>query len=254
MVNAETSVSMIGCKSRVGMLILGVIWVLPTASWAQSPAPLSRYDLYLYISDKTQNRDDRKIFYSESGRLAALYQGKCEHGKWSTTEEGALCWHVSGWGELPCEPYLSDGVSISVLQQGRSMPAPEIESGNRLECPLFGNATTLLTGVEPVEDFWDGLFNRKQTEDYLAGKTVVWGSGRGLYYADDFTLLKVWDGVASTGKWEVNENGAVCWHVPGWGPTPCESYYLKDGQLMVYLNKRHSQAAEHVVGNQIGNF
>ncbi len=218
---------------------------------AQAAKPFSRYDLYQYISGKTQRREDALIFYFDSGKLLARKAGECARGKWSTTEQGGLCWHVSAWGEQPCENYFSDGALISVVREGKNIPAPQLEDGNTLDCPLWASGT-VLTGVEPVEDFGDGLFNREQTRQLIAGKTVVMGPNRGLYYGADSRLEKNWDGVRSTGSWKIDEHGAVCWQLPGWGPTPCESYYLKEGEMMSWFNRKRSKARKHLEGNQLG--
>jgi hypothetical protein len=57
--------------------------------------------------------------------------------------------------------------------------------------------------------------------------------------------MKIWNGVRATGKWSVSDQGAVCWHVPGWGKTPCESYYYKGEELMAIFEGVHSKASKH---------
>ena len=104
------------------------------------------------------------------------------------------------------------------------------------------------------ENFTDTLLAKEETIDLLSGKTVIWGLGRGLYYSPDFKLMKIWNGVRGTGTWSVSDEGAVCWHVPGWGETPCEVYYYNGDELMVILEGTHSKASKHINGNTIGSF
>jgi len=66
--------------------------------------------------------------------------------------------------------------------------------------------------------------------------------------------MKIWNGVRATGIWSVSDEGAVCLHVPGWGKTPCESYYYKGKELMAIFEGVHSKASKHVEGNTIGYF
>ena len=55
------------------------------------------------------------------------------------------------------------------------------------------------------------------------------------------------------GTWTVTTEGAVCWHIPGWGPTPCESYYYTQNNNLMSVNlDKHRKAAKHVDGNQLG--
>ena len=75
-----------------------------------------------------------------------------------------------------------------------------------------------------------------------------------MYYAPDFTLKTVWNGVRKTGRWSVDENGGVCWRVAGWGPTPCEYYfYNNDGRLWARFGRQDSAAPEHVEGDRTGS-
>ena len=104
------------------------------------------------------------------------------------------------------------------------------------------------------EDFVNKLLNKEETIDLLSGKTVIWGPGQGLFYSPDLTLMKIWNGIRGTGTWSVSNEGAVCWHVPGWGKTPCESYYYKGEELMTIFEGVHSKASNHVAGNTIGSF
>lgn len=233
-------------------LIFG-IFLITELGIADETKSLSRGELYMYLADKTQHRSGWQIFYSSSGRLQALRDGQCDNGKWSTTEAGELCWHVTAWGERQCETYLHENDSVAYIRDQEKSPAPEIIGGNTTNCPpvLFGS--TVMTGIEKVEDFGDGLFSREQALELLSGNTVLWQSGRGLYYRENFTLAKSWDGVKSEGRWIVNAEGGTCWNIPGWGPTPCEFYYVKNEILMRYANKKHSMAGQHLKGNRIDN-
>lgn len=234
-------------------LMIGLSLLLVTGeSMSQESGSLSRGDLYMYLADKTQHRSGWQIFYSSSGRLQALRDGQCDNGKWSTTEKGALCWHVTAWGDRSCETYVREDESVKMLRGEEISTAPEIIEGNTTNCPPVIFGSTVITGVQKVEDFGEGLFSSQQTLDLISGNTVRWEPGRGMHYAADFTLLKSWDGIKSEGSWHINGEGAICWDIPGWGPTPCEFYYLKDGVLMRYTNRKHSEAGEYLKGNQAG--
>ncbi len=212
----------------------------PTAAISSDVKPFSRYELYLYISEKTQIRTEGKVFYSDAGTLQTRWQGRCLKGRWSTTDEGLLCRHVSVWEADACETYYHDGDGVSIVTDGVVSGAPELEKGNTIDCHALD--LTLSMAQSSPEEPIGGLLSRNQTIEFLSGKTAIWGPERGLYYAPDFTLIKTWDGVRSQGRWSVNEKGAVRWEIPGWGPTPCESYYYKGEVLMSVFNQRHQQA------------
>jgi len=226
-----------------------VFQLLPGVAISSDSSPLSRYDLYLYISEKTQIHPEGKVFYSDAGTLKTRWQGKYFKGRWSTTDEGMLCRHVSAWEADSCETYYKVGDKISMDRDGKTADAPDLEAGNTIGCDAL-DLTLSMDPASPAEPVGE-LFSRDQTIEYLSGKTVYWEPGRGLYYAPDFTLVKTWDGVRSEGRWRVDDQGAVCWEIPGWGPTPCESYYYKGDVLMTVFNQKHQQASEHLSGNKI---
>ena len=234
------------------------ICLISTGTMAESLSAdaksFTRFELYTYLSEKTQLWKEGSIYYSDSGTLQARWQDQCVKGKWSTTDDGTLCRHVTVWGEDSCETYYHDGGNVSMVKEGDTLPAINQEDGNTIDCNAFDLTLSMAGGSGDNNNTVKGLFTRTETIDYLSGKTVIWGAGQGLYYAPDFKLEKIWNGVSATGSWSVNEEGAVCWHIPGWGPTPCESYYLKGEQLMAVFKDKHSTAARHVEGNKIGSF
>ena len=208
------------------------------ATLPEDARPFTRAELYAYLSEQTQVRSDGGLFYSGAGILYVLRDGESFKGTWSTDDSGSLCWHVIERGTIPCETYYHTGDSVSVVFANVLSDAPSRQSGNTL--------ANLAPGTN--------LFATAETVKFLTGKTVIWGPGRGLYYAPDATLVKIWNGIRATGRWSVTNEGAVCWHIPGWGVTPCESYYFNGDELMVVNNEIHSKAAEHVEGNRIGTF
>ena len=223
---------------RLGMIALVAVVMTTAETLAEDARPFTRAELYAYLSDKTQVWSEGGIFYSGAGKLQTLRDGGREKGTWSTDDDGTLCWHVISWGEVPCEIYYHNGDAVSVVYEGKTSPAPEMQDGNTLD--------NLAPGSE--------RFSREKTLAFLSGKTVIRGPSQGLYYAPDFTLEKIWNGVRGTGTWSVSEEGAVCWQVPGWGITPCESYYYNDDELMAVVKGEHSKANEPVEGNKIGSF
>ena len=164
---------------------------------AEDAKPLTRAELYAYLADRTEVRDDGGAFYSEAGKLFLLKNGERHKGTWTTTENGEVCWHVISWPEVLCDTYYHNGDVVSIVHEGKTSPASERQDGNTLD--------NLAPGTQ--------MFAREETIAFLSGKTVIWGPSRGLYYAPDFTLEKIWNGVRATGRWSVTEEGAVCWHV-----------------------------------------
>jgi len=198
--------------------------------------PFTRAQLYQYLAEKTQIRKDGGTFHSDAGTLVILKKGKRYRGSWSTHDEGMLCWHVYDWGEALCEHYYHTAEGVKIVGDGVVLDAPEHQAGDTLK----------------LLESRSGLFSKADTVAFLSGNTVILGPGQGLYYGPDFTLIKIWNGVTGLGHWTVTDEGAVCWHIPGWGPTPCESYYYADNDnlMSIYLGK-HRKAAKHVQGNQL---
>jgi hypothetical protein len=136
---------------------------------------LSSGELYMYLADKTQHRSGWQIFYSNSGRLQALRNEQCDNGKWSTTEEGELCCHVTTWGERSCKIYLHDDESVTFVRDEEKRPAPEIIEGNTTNCPPVFFGSTAITGIE---NFGDGFFLASRRWNYCleircGGKTAM---------------------------------------------------------------------------------
>jgi len=197
---------------------------------------LSRSQLYLLFSGKTEERNNGATFYSDTGKLLSIEDGTRLSGTWSTNADGQVCRHFYPSNEVLCDTYYElDGL---IYKRGPSSSPQKPVS---------------LQDGDIVNDLYAGstYFSREETINYLADKTAVWGTRRGLYYSPDFTLIKIWDGIYGTGAWSVNEHGAVCWHIPGWGPTPCESYYYNGDKLASVFNGKHGRAAEHIMGNQL---
>jgi hypothetical protein len=221
---------------------------------ASDARPFTRAELYAYISEKTQIWSEGRVFHSESGTLLLLWEGKYGKGTWSTDDDGALCWHVWSWDEVLCRTFYHNDDVVSIIFNEVTSPAPELQEGNTLVNSAAKTESPARFVLGLRADFDNKLLTREEAIDLIAGKTVIWGPGRGLYYAPDLTLMKIWNGVRGTGTWSVSDEGAVCWHVPGWGKTPCESYYYKGEKLMVIFEGLHSKASKHVKGNTIGSF
>ena len=97
------------------------------------------------------------------------------------------------------------------------------------------------------------MFTRVETIVLISGKTVFWENGNGAYYSPDGNLDTKWEGEEETGKWSVTDEGAVCWHVPSWGYTLCESYFIGPDGLMAVYKGEVSQADNHREGNHLGS-
>ena len=165
------------------------------------------------------------------------------------------CAGMCGRGdEVLCQAFYHNNDVVSIVFNGETLLAPELQEGNTLVNSVAGLESPAKFVLGLSEDFVNKLLTKEQTTDLLSGQTVIWGPGQGLYYSPDLTLIKIWNGVRGTGTWSVSDEGAVCWHVPGWGKTPCESYYYKGEELMAIFEGVHSKASKQVEGNTIGFF
>ena len=221
---------------------------------ADDARPFTRGELYAYISEKTQVWSEGRVFHSETGTLLLLWKGQYGKGTWSTDDNGVLCWHVWSWNEVPCQAFYHNDDVVSIVFNEETLLAPELQEGNTLVNSAAGLESPEKFVLGLSEDFTNKLLTKEQTTDLLSGQTVIWGPGQGLFYSPDFKLMKIWNGVRGTGTWSVSDEGAVCWHVPGWGETPCEVYYYNGDELMVIFEGTHSKASKHINGNTIGSF
>ena len=147
-----------------------------------------------------------------------------------TRDEGTVCREISGQKDA-CETYYHNGDVVSIVTGEQTSLAPNLVEGNTVV----------------VKE----LYTKEQTLELVAGKTVVWDPNGGGYYAPDGRLYTLWDGERETDNWTVNDEGGVCWSVPGWGSTPCEYYYMgADGLTAVYKGQ-DSSASEHQEGNTL---
>jgi len=94
----------------------------------------SKDETIALVSGKTHAWENYNgAYYSPDFKLQTLWDGTKESGKWSVTDEGALCWHVPSWGNGPCESYFMgpDGTLMSVFK-GKEDEADELREGNVL--------------------------------------------------------------------------------------------------------------------------
>ena len=219
---------------------------------AEDGAPFSRGDLYSFIVNKTQALDDGGAYYADDGTLRLQMKGKTHTGSWSTRKTGELCWHVYDLGDVPCQLFLHDNGGVRIVRAGEPAGQPVFQDGNTLVADDMASvADETAQPKNPQKPDWN-FFSRQETIAFLAGKTSMREPGGRMYYAPDFTLHTNWNGVRKTGTWRVNDDGAVCWEVVGWGPTPCEFYFRKteDGILWARFRGRDTAAAEHVDGDR----
>lgn len=195
-------------------------------------ATFTRAELYAYLSENTQMRDDGDVYYSEAGTLETLVDGERTEGTWSTYDDGKLCRHIETM-EDSCEVYYHNGDDVSTDTAGMIALAPKIVSGN---------AVVVKT-----------MFTKEQMIELVSGKTVVWPPNGGAYYGPDGALDTLWDGAREDGKWEVTEEGKLCWKVASWGNTPCESYYMGAEGMRVVYDGKDLEADEFQEGNTLGS-
>jgi len=95
---------------------------------------LTKEETIALVSGKTHAWENYNgAYYSPDFKLKTLWDGAKENGKWSVTDEGALCWHVPSWGNGPCESYFmsADGTLMSVYK-GKEDVADELREGDVL--------------------------------------------------------------------------------------------------------------------------
>ena len=246
------NIKMLGIIAMVGVTMMSYKTMGDTLS--NDARPFTRAELYAYISEKTQVWSEGRVFHSETGTLLLLWEGKYGKGTWTTDDNGVLCWHVWSWDEVLCQAFNHNDNVVSIVFKEETLLAPELEEGNTVANLSVRGESSAKFVLGLSEDFDNKLLNREEAIDLLSGKTVIWGPSQGLFYSPDLTLIKIWNGVRGTGTWSVSKEGAVCWDVPGWGKTPCESYYYKGEELMTIFEGVHSKASKHVEGNTIGSF
>jgi hypothetical protein len=102
------------------------------ATLANDARPFTRGELYAYISEKTQVWSEGRVFHSEAGTLLLLWEGKYGKGTWTTDDNGALCWHVWSWDEVLCQAFYHNDDVVSIVFNGETLLAPELQEGNTL--------------------------------------------------------------------------------------------------------------------------
>jgi len=102
----------------------------PEEGWV----PFTQDELLEYLAGKTQVWDPNGgAYYAEGGKLDTLWDGVRETGRWSVTENGALCWHVSSWGTIECEEYFHVGSQVMYRYYGETGAVSERQEGNTLD-------------------------------------------------------------------------------------------------------------------------
>ncbi len=201
--------------------------------------PFTTSELYQYLAEKTQIRKGGGVFYTGLGTLISLEGGKRFEGTWGSYDGGVLCLHFEDREDRPCETYLHDGSAVAVVSGDSKMKAPKMLKGDQLTLLETGNSRQ--------------LYSKSQTTQLISGKTHAWENNNGAYYDPSGKLDTVWDGVKESGKWSVTDKGALCWHIPSWGKSPCESYFMgPDGLVSVYKGKE-GLADELRDGNVLGS-
>ena len=71
-------------------------------------------------------------YYQPDGKLFTIWDGEKETGKWSVTEEGALCWHIPSWVSGPCEAFYMGPAGLVSVYKGSENPADELREGNHI--------------------------------------------------------------------------------------------------------------------------
>lgn len=226
------------------ILALGVVQACSHATAEEGWVPFTQEELFEYLAGKTQVWDPNGgAYYAESGKLDTLWDGIREEGRWSVTENGALCWHVASWGTIECESYFHVGNNVMYRYYGETGAVSERQEGNTLN---------ILQASDVVLDIERDLFKPEETMALVLGKTEMLGSDGAIYYSPDQSLTTVWNGVQHTGTWSIDDEGGVCWNVLAWGQEPCRYYYQAVDGLMVFQNGRDVAAEGFREGNTTG--
>ncbi len=213
---------------------------LPEEGWV----PFTQDELFDYLAGKTQVWDPNGgAYYAEDGKLDTLWDGVREGGRWSVTENGALCWNVSSWGTIECESYFHVGSQVMYRYYGETGAVSERHEGNTLDIMQAGNV---------VLDIDRDLLGPEETMALVSGMTEFLGTDGAVYYAPDQSLVTIWNGVEHTGTWTIDDEGGVCWKVTAWGQEPCRYYYQADDGLMVFHNGRDVAAKDFQDGDATG--
>jgi hypothetical protein len=150
---------------------------------AVNATPFTTGELYMYLSEQTQDRDQGGVYYSEYGTLVALADGKREEGNWASYDSGKLCREIDG-KEDSCEIYYHNGDVVSIVADGNTKIATKLLAGNKLDYLETGAAKK--------------MFTQEETTALVSGKTHAWENYNGAYYSPDGKLYTIWDGEQET--------------------------------------------------------
>jgi hypothetical protein len=198
--------------------------------------PFTTGEMYNYFADQTQVREGGGVYYSDFGTLVSLEGEEKHEGKWASYDGGKLCHHFDNREDPPCEIYYHNGDAVAVVMGDKTIEAPELKEGDKIQFLLTGSDRTLYT--------------KEQATALFSNKTEVWENFNGMYFGADGKAISLWDGVKESGKWWVNDEGGVCYLIPSWGAEPCSSFFDgDDGQLMAIYKGKEDVAAELREGN-----
>lgn len=206
-----------------------------------APRTASSTELIDRFADTTQLLKDGVAYYSATGVLLVVQGENKEAGRWTTRNDGKVCWELKSLAEPDCTSFVVFEDTVYRTENGHIAGRPDLQAGNKLSEELSAKAF-----AESVV-----LFSPDQTRAFILGKTAIRSAVGRLYYGHDQTLKTLWNGVAKTGTWSIDDDGGVCWHVVGWGKQPCE-YYFKgnDGTVWSRFRGLDKIASRHVEGDQ----
>ncbi|MEM1278213.1 MAG: hypothetical protein AAGH74_16965 [Pseudomonadota bacterium] len=174
----------------------------PVAHGSDLPSAVEMVDRF---ADTTQTLRDGLAYYSASGTLLVVIKDQLSVGNWTTADGGQLCWVLRDRTEPFCETYARLSGDLHVLRDGGVTQPAELTAGNVLQ--ERANAEALAASVT--------LLSREETLALVTGHTALRSEVGRMYYAPDFTLKTVWNGVQKSGLWSVDAQGGVCWKIVG---------------------------------------
>ncbi|MEM7075463.1 MAG: hypothetical protein AAGA28_18920 [Pseudomonadota bacterium] len=104
-------------------------------AYANSAELFTPEETRAFLSGKTALRSAHgRLYYAPDQVLHTVWHGVRKQGTWSIDEHGGVCWHITGWGEQPCEYYfVGHNGTVWSRFRGLDQVAAEHVAGDRTE-------------------------------------------------------------------------------------------------------------------------
>ncbi|MEM8576166.1 MAG: hypothetical protein AAGF48_16290, partial [Pseudomonadota bacterium] len=108
-------------------------------------------DLIDRFGDTTQTLDDGVAYYSSTGVLLVVRDGNLTKGRWTASDNGALCWELESTDPL-CRDYVVFEDNVYRSEGGVMAGQPNLVAGNLLaeaaSALAYANSAVLFTPDE----------------------------------------------------------------------------------------------------------